>query len=48
MMLFLYKLRLLGDMGRVEETRALMTKLEELEKERDTERMALSTAPPKV
>ena len=35
-------------MGRVEETRSLMMKLEELEKERDAERMSLSTAPPKV
>ena len=42
------QLRLLGDMGRVEETQALMQKLEGLERERDAERVAFSTTPPKV
>ena len=38
----------LGRMGRVEETHELMTKLEVLEKERESERLALSNSAPKV
>ena len=35
-------------MGRVEETHELMNKVEELEKERERERMSLTSVAPKV
>lgn len=38
----------LGNLGNVEETHELMMKLEQLEKERESERLALSNSGPKV
>ena len=45
---FLSQLQCLGEQGRVEETHNLMMKLEQLERERDSERMASSNSAPKV
>lgn len=45
---FKSQLQCLGEQGRVEETHDLMMKLEQLERERETERMASSNSAPKV
>lgn len=46
--IFCLQLQHLGELGRVEETHELMIKLEQLEKARDSERLALSNSAPKV